>query len=108
MLFSIDVKRGIAIYDFDGDELIDGTNYSGKWRYITGLPFSASRMQNSVASFDNYLVVVGENSENEKIIYYFNVDNEKWFNKDGEIPSSKYIAGGGSDENKYLCKNGLQ
>lgn len=61
-----------------------------------------------MVNFDNYLVVVGENSEKQKIIYYLNVDNEKWFNKDGEIASSKYIVGGGSDENKFLCKNGLQ
>ena len=61
-----------------------------------------------MTSFDNYLVVVGENSEKQKVIYYFNVDNEKWFNKDGEISSSKYIAGGGSGGNKFLCKRGVQ
>ena len=83
-------QLGIAIYDFDGHELIDNVDYTAKWRYIEGLPFSASKLQNSVASFDNYLVVAGDTAEKEKKIYYFDVHTETWYDTNGEIPLSEY------------------
>ena len=94
----------MAIYDFDGHEKIDGVDFTGKWRYIDGLPFSASQLQNAVTTFDNYLVVVGENADKIKKVYYFDFDNEKWFDEDGEIPSTNYQVDQNSNGNNLLGK----
>ena len=55
-----------------------------------------------MTTFDNYLVVVGENAEKEKKVYYFHVDNEKWFDEDGEIPSTNYQVDQNSEGNSLL------
>lgn len=82
----------MAIYDFDGHELIgvDNKDFTGKWRYIEGLPFYSTKLQNAVVGFDKYLVVVGEDHEENKVVYYFDVESEKWFDKDGEISPTSY------------------
>ena len=83
----------MAIYDFEGNELMDGTDVTGKWRYIEGLPFTftTTKLQSSVVIFDKYIVVVGEDSREDKRMFYFDIEDEKWFSKDGEI-LSKYMA----------------
>ena len=88
----------MAIYDFEGNELMDGTDVTGKWRYIEGLHFTfiTTKLQSSVVIFDKYIVVVGEDSREDKRMFYFDIEDEKWFSKDGEITSapilSKYMA----------------
>ena len=90
----------MAIYDFEGNELKGGTDFTGTWRYIEDLPFTfaTSKLQSSVVIFDKYIVVVGEDSNEDKVIFYFDVEDEKWFSKDGELTSApvlcKYIAPG--------------
>lgn len=83
----------MAIYDFEGHEHIntgEHRDYTGKWRYLHGLPFTGTNLQNSIVSFDDYLGVVGEDSDKKKYIYYFDVQAEKWYDKEGEIPCSVY------------------
>ena len=82
----------MAIFDFDGHESIgtDNKDFTGRWRYIEGLPFYAVKLQNAVVSFEKYLVVVGEDQQKDKVVFYFDVEAEKWFNKDGEISPTSY------------------
>ena len=69
---------------------MDSKDHTGKWRYVDGLPFKGKNLQNSVVSYDKYLIVAGEDGEEQKEIYYFDVETEKWFDADGEIDSSVY------------------
>ena len=82
----------MAIYDFDGHESTgpDNTDYTGKWRYIEGLPFSGTQLQNAIVSFDKYLVVFGEDHQKDKVVYYFDVEAENWFDKNGELDPTSY------------------
>ena len=93
----------MAIYDFEGHESIDNKDYTGKWRYIEGLPFIGPNLQNSIVSFDKYLLVAGDNVDKEKQIYYFDVETEKWFDTAGEIPYSAYCPSACPMD--LLCKN---
>ena len=92
----------MEIYDFEGHELLDSTDYTGQWRLKEGLPIKGENLQNSVVSFDKYLVIAGENGEKQKEFYYFDVETEKWYDAEGEIDASIYdpnvasSSGGGS------------
>ena len=72
---------------------MDGTDVTGKWRYIEGLPFTftTTKLQSSVVIVDKYIVVVGEDSSEDKHMFYFNIEGEKWFSKDGEITSAPLL-----------------
>ena len=92
----------MEIYDFEGHELLDSTDYTGQWRLKEGLPIKGENLQNSVVSFDKYLVIAGDNGEKEKEFYYFDVETEKWYDAEGEIDASIYdpnaaSSSGGSD-----------
>ena len=67
---------------------------------MNGLPFSGTNLQKSVVSFDNYLLVVGEDADKEKHMFYFDVEAEKWYDINGEIPCSVY--------NPSECNSGAQ
>ena len=103
----------MEIYDFEGHELLDSTDYTGKWRLKEGLPIKGENLQNSVVSFDKYLVIAGENGEKQKEFYYFDVETEKWYDAEGEIDASIYDpnaassgGGGGVSTGNVLASGG--
>ena len=103
----------MEIYDFEGHELLDSTDYTGKWRLKEGLPIKGENLQNSVVSFDKYLVIAGENGEKQKEFYYFDVETEKWYDVEGEIDASIYdpnaassSGGGGGSPGSVLASGG--
>ena len=101
-------QTGIAIYDFEGHELLNDKDHTGNWRYIEGLPFRGTNLQNSMVIFDNYIIVAGENGDDAKEFYYFDVETEKWFDAAGEMDSTIYTPGGGGGGNPVLgaqCKS---
>ena len=57
---------------------------------MSGLPFTGANLQTSVVSFDEYILIVGEDADEEKQMYYFHVIEEKWYDVNGVIPCSFY------------------
>ena len=88
--------------------MLNNKDHTGNWRYIEGLPFRGTNLQNSMVIFDNYILAVGENGDDEKEFYYFDVETEKWFDAAGEMDPSIYSSGGGGGGGGVpgaLCKS---